>query len=370
MPIAKDSRQLDLIAYTPRDGSWRALNGAATSAPTMQHGGVAYLGAEQMPIGWQASVSAGIGAFGNTLSNGVAFPFYGRAIGAQVRRTDTYLAPVIPDFVVDGRVYPGADVRPRWLDGTAAGTSDHFGVLMIDTDLPDTPDGRPHVLEIIHNGDRDSSQPARTLLVYALIVDKVSGGYVDQPKRAGLTNHAAVPLTLSTLYVATAVDRRPRGVRQIRYTNPLAVAVPIIVTSQFSGSDVQFWKKALGADSSDAIDFPSPTVLASGYGSSPDNAPLKHYAVMPTVALAANISFTNTSGTFTITGGAAALGLAIGTAATIKIDSEIIAGSFTDANTFTPTARGQSGTTAATHSNGATVTLQTPGPYFSVIGES
>lgn len=373
--VAKDKRQIHWVPFTPRDGSWRALNDAQSSAPTMVHGGATYLGSEVGGHeGWQATVASGVGSFGNSFTNGVMFHFYGRAVALRVRRADTYSQPVIPDFIIDRRVYSGTDLRVRWNDGVMGTTNEHYGLIVIDTDLPETPDGKPHTLEVVVCGDRDSAQRSRTLLFYGLMVDKISGGYSEPSAVGGIFNHAAVPLTNTAIILSPTTDVRPRGVQLVRYVNPLAVAVPIAVTYGFSGSDQPFWAKTVASGSAEdmALGPAVPTLFpaAAGSVSSPsiDGSPMKHAATMPATSLSSNIAGTST-GNATMTGGRAALGLAVGQAATVKIDSEIIAGSFSDDNTFAMTGRGQSGTTAATHNSGTNnVTLQTPGPYYAVIG--
>lgn len=374
MAIANKRLQTFPILHVPRDGSTRSIIGG-TGTVTFDPGYGIQSSDTGVPSGWQLTAPSGRQASGALHTAAVAFPFEGRVGGFQLwrRAGGNVPDPLNLGVIIDGRVYQVLDARLRWMDDTITTTHGLTARVIVDDDLPPTPDGRPHQMEIHLWGNPQAGAATRNAYVLGALVDKVTGGYAEMPRYGAIIDSVTVPTTASVPALVGSgrnADSAARAVSQIHYSNPLAVAVPVSVTFQgpSAGAAMQFWTPETSdgkvpAGGTSVLRFQRPTVLPTG------GTRFRHSATMPTTPLSANISSTAT-GNATLTGGAAALGVAIGTALTVRIGSETIAGTFTDANTLNMTGRGQSGTTATTHTSGATVTLLTPGITCSIIGEA
>jgi hypothetical protein len=232
--LAQAKHQLELVPWVPRERQGISVHNTGGTSGIGK--GAAYASDAGLDHFWRLDAPAGVTANGETNVAGLAFQFRGRAIGILFR-SNSATAPFV-DFRVDRRLYRSGDLRQRWVETYAIGSDHTVGAVIIDTDLPDVPDGRPHVLEVTLPGDRDGGGDARALVIWALLVDKLSGGY-REPQRFGapLTTQAVPNGAFTDIPMipnAGTQDQALRGVTEIIYTN--TTAAPIGVELRQDGS--------------------------------------------------------------------------------------------------------------------------------------
>jgi len=161
--LARDTKQRLMVPYIPRDGMWRTVTNGGTC--TYDPGQAFKVKEYGSPDGFVMTCPPGRLSDGTNTSAWLQMSFYGEAVGIQLYRTYGTQAfdPVNLDVRVDGRMYSLTNLRSKWPDGYMA-NPEGVGFIMVDDELPATPDGRPHMIEIGLVGDpADQSTPATTL---------------------------------------------------------------------------------------------------------------------------------------------------------------------------------------------------------------
>ena len=161
--LARDTKQRQFVPFTPREGTYKTFtDGGTVSYDPIFYGRAKESGAAAI---WQLTCPPGRQSGGTNPTAWVQFPFYGEAVGLQLYRMSGSLSydPLNLDVRVDGRQYELKNLRMKWRDDTLS-LAEGMGYILIDDELPATPDGRPHLIEIGLVGDpADQSTPKTTL---------------------------------------------------------------------------------------------------------------------------------------------------------------------------------------------------------------